>query len=177
MRISTKKGDRGESSLMTGKKLPKGDMVFDVLGDLDEMSCFTGWAKNGVREDGHDDGSVVEFLERVQDDLYRMMSLVGNEMVAPEGVEALGPEDVSYLEGLVEKYEAELGKLDKFLKLDGNEAAARLNILRGLCRWCERDVVRAKDELGIPAEMLEYINRLSDLLFLMAVKFDRISAQ
>jgi cob(I)alamin adenosyltransferase len=176
MRISTKKGDKGESSLLTGKKLSKGGIVFDVLGDLDEMSCFTGWVKNGVREDGRDGGEVVEFLERVQDDLYRMMSVVGNEMAAPEGIVALGSEDVEYLEGLVEKYEAELGKLDKFLKLDSNEAAARLNILRGLCRWCERDVVRAKDELGIPAEMLEYMNRLSDLLFLMAVKFDRMSA-
>lgn len=166
MKISTKMGDKGESGLLTGKRDRKSAGIFDVLGDLDELSAFLGLCKCGIGE-GHAD--LVEMVEKIQNDLYLMMGLIGNEMILPEGSEiGVSDKDVIILEGYLEKYEKEMGDLGAFVKPGKNEISARFHVARTVCRRAERRLVELGEELEVPEGLMRYLNRLSDLLFVVA---------
>lgn len=151
------------SSIFNGKKLKKSELIFEALGDLDELNSFIGWAKveSGESARGH--------LEKIQDDIYHIMSLIGNEMKESAEIKKMAEEDVTFLEVLIEKMEGESGILRKFVKPGENEFSARIHICRSVCRRAERSVV-ALDELTRGDEIpLKYLNRLSDFLFLLAL--------
>ncbi|MBL4694624.1 cob(I)yrinic acid a,c-diamide adenosyltransferase [Candidatus Gracilibacteria bacterium] len=156
MKISTKTGDKGETSLFGGRRVPKSDSLIEIVGELDEFQSFIGWAMCECDD---------EILRRIQDDIYRLMSYFGFEMKWPGNIVAVGAEDVGFLESEIEARE---GEMSEFVRPGGSEAAARLHVCRTVCRRVERRVV----EVGCEAEVLKYINRLSDLLFLIAI--DRV---
>lgn len=207
MKITTKTGDKGETSLFGGRRVSKASVFIELVGGLDELQAVVGWCRCGV-EDGGLRGlaencpancmtklesglgdELVELLGRVQDDLYRMMSVVGFEMKCPGNIRAIGEEDVAVLEKYVEAAQAKLGDLSKFIRPGTTEMAARLHIARTVCRRVEREFVRkgcfamraeggdggrGRGEMGL-RPMLKYLNRLSDVLFVMAYgeeKFD-----
>ncbi len=148
MKISTKTGDKGDSGLFDGKRLRKSAPIFAALGDLDELNSFLGWARNGENP----------LIEKIQRDIYRIMSIVGFEMKVPKNIDALSEKDVQFLEEEIEKIE---GDLREFV-LPGS----KFDIARCVCRRAERSFVGA----GLEGDCLKYLNRLSDLLFLLARK-------
>jgi len=175
MKISTKLGDNGETSMFRGKRVSKASRYMIVLGELDELHSVVGWAKFGVGAERFEEIRVL--LERFQDDLYRMMSVIGYEMKVPESIEGVAEADVYYLEELVNKYEEMVGELSKFIRTGSTEAAARLHLARTECRRAERMMVGFNEaeknkELQIPGSIMRYMNRLSDLLFLLAYSFE-----
>ncbi len=169
MKITTKTGDKGETSLFGGKCVRKNSPYIEFVGELDELQSLIGWAR--VASVGHGFSAGVEILNKVQDDLYTMMAIVGFEMKAPKGMEGFGPEELKFLESEIEGRQELVAELKEFIRPGQCEAAARLHVVRAVCRRAERGLVRAELEGG--AEILRYLNRLSDLLFILAFELER----
>ncbi|MFH1218590.1 MAG: cob(I)yrinic acid a,c-diamide adenosyltransferase [Candidatus Peregrinibacteria bacterium] len=147
MKISTKTGDKGETGLIGGKRVSKGSGVVEVLGSLDELVAVLGVCKVA----GDEELRVV--LCRVQRDLGGMMTSVAG------GAEFSG--DLEYLESEIESRED--GADCDFVVPGRDELDARLHLARAICRRCERNAVREK----MGEDVLKYLNRLSDLLFVV----------
>jgi len=170
MKITTKTGDRGETSLFGGRRVSKSSDFICLIGELDELQAVTGWARCGLS------GEMALATDRIQDDLYRIMSVVGFEMKCPGNIRPIDDNDVEFLEKEMKKYEKAVGDLSKFIRPGTTEAAARLQIARTVCRRVERGMVGVDGEsVKVPAEIIKYLNRLSDLLFVMAYSQERFS--
>jgi len=146
MKISTKKGDEGESELRGGQRLSKGDCAFDFLGTMDELQSWIGLARVAC---GSGLGGRLRIL---QEELYVMMG-------GGEGGDV----------GRLEEWGRAYGDVGAGFVVPGDkgEASARLHVARTVCRRCEREAVRA----GCKSEVLRYLNRLSDFLFMAAEDF------
>lgn len=170
MKIYTRRGDEGETSLLGGHRVPKDDARVEAYGTLDELNAAVGLALG--LDDGHlgDDETP---LERVQDDLFAL----GARLAAgdPERAEEKGivpefpPGRVEDLEAWIDDLEATIPELDAFIHPGGTPVGAQLHAARTVCRRAERAVVRlAGDRPALRETVLPYVNRLSDLLFTLA---------
>ncbi|MEK7673129.1 MAG: cob(I)yrinic acid a,c-diamide adenosyltransferase [Patescibacteria group bacterium] len=175
MKITTKTGDKGETSLFGGKRVSKASFFIGAVGELDELQALIGWCRVCVGE-----GNEGEVLARVIDDIYRMMSVVGFEMKCPANIRQIDEEDVEFLEKEMAKFEEIVGGLSKFIRPGITEKAARLHIARTVCRRVERGFVEGMkagagkmDEEMDCKMILKYLNRLSDLLFVLAYSFEK----
>lgn len=166
MKITTKTGDKGETGMFGGKRVSKGSDYMEALGTLDELHSFLGFVKFAIPEEKRDEYASV--LNRIQNDLYRIMSIVGFEMKAPKSIVEIDESDVEFLEEEMKVYEKEIADLGKFIRTGTSEAAARLNIARSVCRRAERVLVR----IDCDGVILKYINRLSDLLFVFGYSLE-----
>ncbi|MDZ4209743.1 MAG: cob(I)yrinic acid a,c-diamide adenosyltransferase [Candidatus Curtissbacteria bacterium] len=176
MKITTKTGDKGETGLFRSGRVSKSAAVIEVLGEIDELQSFLGWCKAGVVGEGLEE--ISEAILHVQDDLYRMMSIFGG--ATGEILEG----DVEFLEGEMERWKEAVEGIKAFVKPGADEASSRFHIARSVCRRVERKVVRYFEGeeameggggglAGVASRdgILKYLNRLSDLLFVWAVKF------
>lgn len=165
MRITTKTGDRGETGLFAGPRVSKASPLIDLMGEIDELQCFLGLAKfNEGEKERKREG--VEVLERVQGDLYRLMSIVGFNCKPPMEIKDIVEEDVQWLESVMEGCAEVVGDLNQFVLPGKTLLGARLHTARAVCRRVERRFVACEEvshEWG-----LKYLNRLSDLLFVLA---------
>jgi len=170
MRIYTRTGDGGETGLGDGSRLAKDDPRVVAVGEVDELNAALGWVRAaGVGED------VDPLLERVQRELFEVGSDLARPMVDGEASAARAPvrldgDYVVGLEGAIDEIDATLPPLRHFILPGGNEVAARLHFARAVCRRAERAVVglmRAAAETTNP-ECGRYLNRLADLLFVLA---------
>jgi cob(I)alamin adenosyltransferase len=162
-RIYTRGGDRGETSLGDGSRVPKLDCRIGAFGTVDELNAALGvvLAEPVLPE------PLREPLERIQNDLFD----VGADLSVPFGIgDRLRVEDahVERLERLCDDFNADLPMLKSFVLPGGTPAAARLHVARTTCRRAERDALTANDEHGINPLVLAYLNRLSDFLFIAA---------
>jgi cob(I)alamin adenosyltransferase len=162
-RIYTRAGDRGETSLGDGSRVPKLDCRIGAFGTVDELNAALGvvLAEGGLPE------RLREPLERIQNDLFD----VGADLSVPFGIgDRLRVEQahVERLEQLCDELNAELPMLKSFVLPGGTPAAARLHVARTTCRRAERDALTAEGEHGINPQVLAYLNRLSDFLFIGA---------
>jgi cob(I)alamin adenosyltransferase len=174
MKITTKIGDSGETLLFGGRRVSKGDAVVDVLGELDELQAFLGWCKCEIssRSDLRD------VIERVQGDLGKMMGVVGcggksGKVGGKKKIQKISEEDVEWLEEVMKKFGGDERALKGFVKPGVNEASSRFHIARTVCRRVERGMVKYLEEMkaekgdGEFGVILKYLNRLSDLLFVL----------
>lgn len=164
MKITTKTGDKGQTGLFGGKRVSKADNFINLLGELDELQAFIGFAKCSIK-----DKKKVEVLTKVEDDLYRLMSIVGFEFKIPKNTKTFDEEDVAFLEKEIEAHQGEVGNLNKFVRPGINESSARIHLARSVCRRVERSFVKFLDEKNaLSSSAFKYLNRLSDLLFIYA---------
>lgn len=166
MKITTKTGDKGQTSLFGGKRVSKADPYMDALGTLDELHSFLGFAKFAIPEEKRKD--FWPTIERIQDDIYRVMSVVGFEMKVPKSVAGISEKDVEFLEAQMEKQKEGMPPLDKFIRTGTTEMAARFHVARSICRRAERILVG----IECSEEIIKYVNRLSDLLFVFGYSFE-----
>jgi cob(I)alamin adenosyltransferase len=162
-RIYTRGGDKGETSLGDGSRVPKLDCRIGAFGTVDELNAALGvvLAEPDLPE------PLRGPLERIQNDLFD----VGADLSVPFGIgDRLRVEDahVERLERLCDDYNADLPMLKSFVLPGGTPAAARLHVARTTCRRAERDALTANTEHGINPLVLAYLNRLSDVLFIAA---------
>lgn len=162
--ITTKTGDSGKTSLFGGERVSKASSFIELLGDLDEVQAAVGLVK-AVAKLGGTRGDLHEILERIQNDLYRMMGVVGFKGKCPSSIQNIVEEDVDFLEVTMKNHEEKYKDLTKFILPGTTDIAARLNFARAVCRRAERKMVSCV-ELDQPS-MLKYLNRLSDLLFVL----------
>ena len=161
-RIYTRGGDAGETSLGDGSRVSKLDCRIGAFGTVDELNSALGVVLAGELPE-----ELRRPLTLVQNELFD----VGADLSVPWGViDRLRVEQamVDRLEELCDRFNAELPELRSFVLPGGSEAAARLHVARTLCRRAERDVLQGAQEVELNPLVLVYLNRLSDLLFVLA---------
>ncbi|HEX5068631.1 MAG TPA: cob(I)yrinic acid a,c-diamide adenosyltransferase [Vicinamibacterales bacterium] len=165
MRIYTKTGDTGETGLFDGSRVSKADPRVQAYGDVDELCAWLGVVR--AQDPGAD---LDELLTRIQRDLFAagaMLADPSHRIAARVDKARLTPDDVARLEQAIDSFERELPPLRRFILAGGVPAGASLHLARAVCRRAERAIVA----LGLAADealVITYINRLSDLLFVMA---------
>jgi len=173
MKIYTKTGDRGETGLIGGTRVLKSALRVEAYGEVDELNAVLGYARMRLT-----DQAINERLMEIQRDLFA----IGAQLADPRGqVEkkaekaAVSEARVKELEALIDKYDAMLAPLRSFILPGGAEVGAILHLARAVCRRAERRMVALAQETPLPAVLLVYINRLSDLLFILARAINRES--
>ncbi len=173
VKIYTKTGDRGRTSLFGGHKVMKDHRRLEAYGDLDELNAYLGWFVSRTGE-----ADLAAIVERVQAALFDLGAHLATPADAGKARTVLPPlsgERTGELERTIDALESELVPLDSFILPGGTEDAAVLHVARAVCRRAERRVVAARDgeTLPLPDAGLAYLNRLSDLLFVMARAVNR----
>ncbi len=161
-RIYTGGGDRGETSLGDGTRVPKLDCRIAAFGAVDELNSHIGLALAADLPD-----ELREVLTRVQNELFDL----GADLSVPFGVTdrlRISDAQISALEHDCDRFNAELPDLTSFVLPGGSEVAARLHVARAVCRRAEREALEAAEQMDINQLALVYLNRLSDLLFILA---------
>ncbi|NJE84445.1 cob(I)yrinic acid a,c-diamide adenosyltransferase [Thermococcus sp. CX2] len=157
MSITTKTGDKGLTGLFTGDRVAKYSPIMEANGNIDELSSFLGEAKHYVPEE------MAEILEKIQVELYSLMA----EIASKGKYKKVGEEEVKWMEELIQRYEEEV-QLKAFVLPGSTIASAKLDVCRAIARRAERAVARLVLDYGFGNDALKYLNRLSDLLFIMA---------
>jgi cob(I)alamin adenosyltransferase len=167
VKIYTKTGDAGETGLFGGGRVGKDHPRVSAYGDVDELNAALGVARATAPV-----AFAAELLEQVQRDLFA----VGAELAAPEPARLaktlaghpIGEPDVSRLERAIDAHEDALSPLREFILPGGTPKAAALHLARTVCRRAERAVVALGRDARVSPAILQYLNRLSDLLFVLA---------
>ncbi len=161
-RIYTRGGDTGETSLGDGSRVSKLDCRIGAFGTVDELNSALGVVLAGAVPD-----DVREPLTRIQNELFD----VGADLSVPWGVTdrlRVDQEMIGRLEELCDAFNADLPELKSFVLPGGTEAAARVHVARTICRRAEREVLLGSQEVELNPLVVVYLNRLSDLLFIIA---------
>jgi cob(I)alamin adenosyltransferase len=165
VKIYTRTGDGGDTALFDGTRVPKSDPRVSTYGDVDELNAWLGLVRaHGVPDD------VSSMLERIQRDLFALGAKLADpaRKIAPRVTKAdIGPEAVARLEGWIDALDQELPPLRRFILAGGSPPGATLHVARTVCRRAERAMV-ALGAGEVDGDLLTYVNRLSDLLFVMA---------
>jgi cob(I)alamin adenosyltransferase len=167
-KIYTRTGDDGTTGLGTGERRKKYDLRIAAYGTIDEANAAIGIARLSTAGDAELDAA----LSRIQNDLFD----VGADLCTPEQRKGKGPggarltvtaKQVAWLETEIDRLNAELAPLRSFVLPGGSAAAAGLHLARTVCRRAERLIAELKDKRGesVGADVLKYVNRLSDYLF------------
>ena len=172
MKIYTKTGDDGTTGLFGGARVRKDEARVEAYGTIDELNSIVGLARAGEVP-----GEIDTVLAGVQEDLF----VVGAELATIAGkedklsIELLGGARTALLEGAIDRIEASLPPLTSFVLPGGSPAGARLHQARTVCRRAERRVLTASAATPIRPEILIYLNRLSDFLFVAARSANQIA--
>jgi len=165
VKIYTRTGDAGETGLFDGTRVPKSDARVDAYGEIDELNAVLGAARAaGV------DPDIDETIVHLQRDLFALGARLADpaRRIADRVTKAtLTPEDVSRLENWIDGFEEELPPLGRFILPGGCTPGAMLHLARTVCRRAERRIVGLGRDAVDPI-LVTYVNRLSDLLFVVA---------
>ncbi|MCY3833518.1 MAG: cob(I)yrinic acid a,c-diamide adenosyltransferase [Chloroflexi bacterium] len=164
MKIYTKSGDQGETSLFGGRRVPKRHLRVEAYGTIDEVNSVLGLARAAGASAQAD-----QWLEEAQNQLFRL----GSDLAAPPDVNAnwlkrVSAEDIAWLESSIDRMTSELPPLKNFILPGGTPAAAHIHLARAVCRRAERLIAALSECEDIGAQALPYVNRLSDWLFTLA---------
>jgi cob(I)alamin adenosyltransferase len=161
-RIYTRGGDAGETSLGDGSRVSKLDARITAFGTVDELNAWLGVVLAGEVDPG-----IRSVLERVQNELFDL----GADLSVPGSVDGrlrVEQSVVDHLEEDCDRFNAELPELRSFILPGGSPAAASLHVARTICRRAERETLVAAQQHELGPLVLVYLNRLSDLLFILA---------
>jgi cob(I)alamin adenosyltransferase len=167
MPIYTKFGDAGETSLLSGRKISKADARIDACGSVDELSAFIG-----LIIAFSDNNDIKETLANVQKHLFVIGADLSNAS-GPSRIPKISPMDISELETRIDAIDAELPKLTHFILPGGSKTAALIHLARTVCRRAERTVVILSQKEKIDPNIIIYLNRLGDFLFMLAREVNR----
>ncbi|GGF23081.1 ATP--cob(I)alamin adenosyltransferase [Halobacillus andaensis] len=167
MRIYTRSGDKGETSLIYGTRVAKNDLRVEAYGTCDEANSSIGVALSHLsREDWDGKESFIAAMHKIQTILFH----VGAELATPKGKEVkwkLKNEHIEELEKQIDQWDEELAPLKNFILPSGHESSAAFHMARTIVRRAERTAVGLEEEVNNPL-VITYLNRLSDLLFVAA---------
>ncbi len=162
MKIYTRTGDDGTTGLFGGPRVRKDALRVEAYGDVDELNSALGVAREELPGDD---------LRALVDSLQSELFTVGAELATPDttrNVPRVSPLQVERMEREIDRLETELPEMRNFILPGGSRAGAALHLCRTICRRAERKVVQLAAQETVTAEALAYLNRLSDLLFVMA---------
>lgn len=171
-KVYTRTGDRGETALVGGKRVPKDSARIDAYGTIDELNSIVGLARV-FNEECLDAGEGHRFLDgvlcRIQDELFD----IGSELATPpeffqDGMYRVGEEEITRIEKLIDQCQEDLEPLNSFILPGGGRVGAYLHQCRTVCRRAEREILRVSRTEDINNRVIKYINRLSDLFFVLS---------
>jgi len=165
MKIYTKTGDKGETSLFGGRRLPKSDIRIEAYGTVDELNSYIGLVRDSIS-----DKSTRQLLKSVQDNLFTIGSHLATETSVSPYVPEIKDAHIQPLEQAMDEMDAELPKLKNFILPGGHTTVSFCHIARTVCRRAERRVVALNTDADVPQPITQYLNRLSDYLFVLARK-------
>jgi cob(I)alamin adenosyltransferase len=165
VKIYTKQGDRGQSVLFDGTRVPKDHLRLETYGTIDELNSHLGLARAHIQ-----DTPLAELLLTLQLQLFELGSDLATPLGAPNEakVARVGPERITFLERQIDEATSQLPALKRFILPGGSVAAAELHVARTICRRAERLLVTLMHEVPVGDHLLIYLNRFSDLLFVLA---------
>ena len=171
-KVYTRTGDKGETGLVGGKRESKDSPRIEAYGAIDELNSIVGLARV-FNEECLDAGDAHEFLNgvlcQIQDELFDL----GSELATPpeffqEGMYRVGEDEIDRIEKLIDKCQKDLEPLKSFILPGGGRIGAYLHQCRTVCRRAERDILRLARTEEINDGVLKYVNRLSDLFFVLS---------
>lgn len=170
MKIYTKTGDSGTTSLFGGQRITKGHHRIEAYGSIDELNASIGLIISALKLET----PALHFrakLERIQEELF----VIGSHLSTPYHIEdipetlpAFPIDGLEMLENDIDEMQQQLPELKHFILPSGTQAASHAHLARTICRRTEREVVRLSSEEVILPEILQYLNRLSDYLFVLS---------
>lgn len=164
-RIYTKKGDTGETRVLDKKVYSKSSPLIDCIGEIDELNAYVGLAASLAPSQ-----EVKNLLCEIQKKLF----IAGADLAAPvirknkREILRIISSDISFLEKTIDAYDAQIPEIKHFVLPGGTESAVQLYIARAICRRAERSVVKLTQKQRINNQIIPFLNRLSDLLFVLA---------
>jgi cob(I)alamin adenosyltransferase len=165
VKIYTRTGDGGETGLFDGTRVSKADPRVAAYGDVDELNAWLGLVRATLPEP-----ELAGMVEQIQRDLFALGARLADpaHRIAERVTKAsVSSEDIGRLERWIDELESELPPLRRFILAGGSQSGAALHLARTVCRRAERAIVGLPDGTVDP-DILVYINRLSDLLFVLA---------
>jgi cob(I)alamin adenosyltransferase len=164
MKIYTRTGDRGDTSLFGGQRVPKDALRIEAYGTVDELNSLLGVVRSENTQTEID-----RILARTQHSLFSL----GADLATPRSainasMRRIAPSDATDIEQEIDLIETHLDPLHNFILPGGSAVAAKLHLARTVCRRAERQVVRLSHAEDIGNDVIVYLNRLSDLLFVLA---------
>jgi len=165
IKIYTKTGDDGTTGLVGGTRVKKYDLRLEAYGTVDELNASLGMlrAMEGDKESA-------DLLLQIQNKLFNIGSRLASDERGDEYTKSLiiQEKDIQILELAIDKMEAELPKLKHFILPGGDQVVAQCHVARTICRRAERRIVEFAEQAEVETELIKFINRLSDFLFVMA---------
>ena len=170
-KVYTRGGDKGQTALVGGKRVPKDDRRIEVYGTIDELNAIVGLARVFNAEGGAAPAQqrIEDLLKRLQNQLFDL----GSELATPpdaayEGMYRVSAADVKALEAEIDAFQKDLEPLNSFILPGGGKVAAFLHQARTVCRRAEREMLRLGREQDVGELVLPWVNRLSDLFFVLS---------
>ncbi len=162
-RIYTKTGDEGETSLFGGRRLPKSHIRIDAYGTVDELNSYLGLVRDYSEED-----TTRAVIKGIQGRLFTIGSNLASDPDKKMEVPDIKPEDISLLEEEMDRMDESLPELKNFILPGGHPAVSYCHVARCVCRRAERLVVALAQQEKVEPVIIQYLNRLSDYLFILA---------
>jgi cob(I)alamin adenosyltransferase len=171
-KVYTRTGDKGETALVGGKRVPKDSPRIDAYGTIDELNSIVGLARV-FNEESLDAGEAHQFLDgvlcQIQDELFDL----GSELATPpeffkEGMYRVSESEIDRIEKSIDRCQKDLEPLKSFILPGGGRIGAYLHQCRTVCRRAEREILRLSRSEDINDCALKYVNRLSDLFFVLS---------
>ena len=171
-RVYTRTGDKGETGLVGGRRVPKDSPRIEAYGTVDELNSIVGLARV-FNEEKLEDGEAHRFLDRVLRDIQEELFDLGSELATPpdlarEGSLHIGEREIRRLEEILDACQKELGPLKSFVLPGGGRVGGYLHQCRTVCRRAEREILRLSRVEESTEFPLIYMNRLSDLFFVLS---------
>jgi len=166
VKIYTKTGDLGETSLLNGTRVSKAHDRVEAYGTLDELNAYIGWIRDMETDPGHR-----EILLRIQNNLFAAEARIAADPGKPvKDLPHLPEEEIMLLEQEIDAMTSSLPPLKHFILPGGHPQVSRIHIARTVCRRAERCLVRLGKSSEVPPVVVRYLNRLSDFFFVLARK-------
>lgn len=173
MKIYTKTGDKGETGLFGGDRVSKDSIRISAYGTIDELNSFIGYTITEIK-----DASVKDNLIKIQNYLF----IIGSDLATPEteknaklNIQRTPELFINEIEKMIDHYDAKLDELKNFILPGGSKSASLLHICRTVCRRAEREVVSLKKSVTIGDNIIIFLNRLSDLFFVLSRYENKVS--
>ena len=162
MKIYTKTGDKGQTSLYDGTRVDKDSLRVESYGTVDELNSYIGFASKFI-----DDESINESLKKIQ---MRLFFVAGELATVEEAkyIYKVKEEDIAALEKIIDDYLPKISGADAFIVPGSSESSAALHVARTICRRAERRIISLKRHEEVSDTLLKFVNRLSDVLYTYA---------
>ncbi len=163
MKVYTRTGDKGQTSLIGGTRVPKNDVRLNAYGTVDELNSFIGLLVSFL-----DDKKIICFLESVQNTLFDIGGILATDTKKVKPYVEIKEEQIEKIESEIDTLSEGLPELKSFVIPGGSKSASLSHVCRTVARRTEREIYVMKEEYAVDENVVKYINRLSDFFFVLS---------